>query len=120
MVCDVPVISPQIAAEFARRSHADNARASRPSSLRTINELQDKLAKLALSDSVDAREAAQAACAWDKLEARRAILLGKPANTSQAIKQVDKTRARKRLSGPVEYLPESPSIEPSPKPGDAA
>lgn len=50
----------------------------------------------------DPREKAQCALAWDKLEARKAVLNGLPANTSQSIRSEPKSKVKPVAAGPVE------------------
>ncbi len=107
----VPKITPQTAADFARRSHEPNKRVSKPSTLETVLRLQERLCELALDAKTVAREAAQVVIAWDKLEARKAVLMGKPANTSQSIKSEPQARSRKSDSGPLESLPTVPESD---------
>ena len=66
-----------------------------------------------MDDETEPREKAQCALAWDKLEARKAVLQGKPANTSQSIRSEPLKKSKQPQAAPMEY------IEPEqPKPGD--
>lgn len=107
----VPIITPQNAAEFARRSHEPNCRDSAPNVMKNLLEMQQRLKTLTMDTKTTAREAAQCACAWDKLEARKAILKGRPANTSQSIRQDVPKRSKQSSNEPSG--PE-PTSEPEP------
>ena len=95
----MPVFSPQNAAEFAARSHI--ARQRKP--VQMLNEMQDQLMQAVLDPETEPREKAQCACAWDKLEARKAVLCGKPANTSQSIRETPAKR-KPDPGGPLEQV----------------
>lgn len=101
----MPVFSPQNAAEYAARSHV--ARQRRP--VQMLNDMQDRLMAAVLNPETEPREAAQCACAWDKLEARKAVLNGLPANTSQSIRSEPVKKSRTQSTGPIESVQPTPS-----------
>ena|SRR6266550_2521846 len=104
---------PILAGTEAARSRAQaGGKAKHHSPLIQIIEMQDILRRGLSDPDTPLREAAQAACAWDKLEARKAILRGKPANTSQSIKSEPKQK-RARVSGPVEPASNQASLAPA-------
>ncbi len=73
---------------------------------RMVVEMQVRLHAIAIDPDADPREAAQCALAWDKLEARKAVLSGRPANTSQSIKSEPAKRNRQSdQTSPIEPLP---------------
>ncbi len=92
--------------QTAREAQAESAEVRRNSPVKTLNKMQERLAEAVLDKETEPREAAQCACAWDKLEARKAVLQGKPANTSQSIKQESPKSSKSSSSGPLEPIPE--------------
>ncbi len=71
-----------------------------------LQEMQDRLMDFVLDPEIEPHKAAQCACAWDKLESRKAVLQGRPANTSQSIKPESGRTAKSTTSGPLEPIPE--------------
>jgi len=72
-----------------------------------------------LDEETPPREAAQCACAWDKLEARKAVLQGRPANTSQSIRSDPVKKSKQPQAAPMEYIePEPMRVGPAVHPTD--
>ncbi len=95
--------------QTAREAQCESSEARRNSPVRMLQKMQDRLMALVLDPETEAHKVAQCACAWDKLEARKAVLQGKPANTSQSIKQESPRNAKSTTSGPLEPIPEEKS-----------
>lgn len=95
------------AQEAASKGHESR----RVNPFRMAIEMQVCLHKAVVDPETPVREAAQAACAWDKLEARKAILRGLPANTSQSIRADTPKKTRRQsqqASAPIESEQDEP------------
>jgi hypothetical protein len=83
-----------------------SAETRRRSPIRMLTDMQDRLMLAVMDDETEPREKAQCALAWDKLEARKAVLNGLPANTSQSIRSEPAKKSKPQSTGPIESVQE--------------
>jgi hypothetical protein len=69
--------------------------------------MQERLREIVLNPETEPGKAAQCASAWERLEARKAVLKGRPANTSQSIREPKQPKSKKPVVQPLDNLPEA-------------